>query len=263
MKRRTKMNYSLDLENKVALITGAAGGIGLDCARGYLSNNAAVFLCDLNEEALSKASKELFDEFPNARIAFANGDITKPQDVEAILESAEKAFGTVDILVNNAGVAHDVFSVNETRENWGKVIDINLNAQFFFTQQVFNRFWAKKRGGKVIFMASLSAFIAVPAAAAYSASKGAVLQLTKSLAGEWARFGVQVNCVCPGFVETPLIDAQLKDERWMSYMKIRIPQRRLAKPEDVTGSVLFLSSGLSDYVTGTSIVVDGGFSSCG
>ena len=111
--------------------------------------------------------------------------------------------------------------------------------------------------------ASLSAFIGVPGAAAYSASKGAVLQLTKSLAGEWARFGVQVNCVCPGFVETPLIEKQLANERWCAYMNMRIPQKRLAKPQDIVGSVLFFSSGLSDYITGTSIIVDGGYSACG
>ena len=89
------------------------------------------------------------------------------------------------------------------------------------------------------------------------------MQLTKALAGEWARFGVQVNCVCPGFVETPLIEEQLKNERWMAYMNMRIPQKRLAKPKDIAGAVLFLSSPLSDYITGTSIVVDGGFSACG
>ena len=257
------MAYTLALKEKVALITGAAGGIGLECAKGFLENEASVFLCDLDEAALSSAAAKLNEEYPSSKIAFSRCDITKEKDIEEVLEKAEKAFGSVDILVNNAGVAHDVYSMNETRKDWGRVIDINLTAQFFFTQQVFNRFWNKKRGGKVVFMASLSAFIAVPSAAAYSASKGAVLQLTKSLAGEWARFGVRVNCVCPGFVETPLIEAQLKDERWMGYMNMRIPQRRLAKPEDITGAVLYLSSPLSDYVTGTSIVVDGGFSACG
>jgi len=257
------MNYKLDFTGKTALITGAAGGIGFECAKGFLENNASVFLCDLNESALSAAAEELLKQYPGAKVAFSRCDITSEADIESALQSAQEHFGSIDILVNNAGVARDIYSMLETRENWGKVIDINLTAQFFFTQQVFNRFWKEKKGGKVVFMSSLSAFVAVPSAAAYSASKGAVLQLAKSLAGEWARFGVQVNCVCPGFVETPLIDAQLKDERWMGYMNIRIPQRRLAKPQDITGAVLFLSSGLSDYVTGTSIVVDGGFSACG
>lgn len=257
------MKYSLDFNAKSVLITGGAGGIGLECAKGFLENGASVFICDLDEGALEKAGLELSKSFPGAKIAFARCDITKPEDIEAALEKAEKAFGTIDVLVNNAGVAHDVYSMHETRNDWSRVLDINLNGQFFFTQQVFNRFWNKKKGGKVVFMASLSAFIAVPSAAAYSASKGAVLQLTKSLAGEWARFGVQVNCVCPGFVETALIEEQLKNERWLSYMNVRIPQKRLAKPEDIVGSVLFLSSGLSDYVTGASIIVDGGFSACG
>lgn len=257
------MNYNLDLFEKNVLVTGGAGGIGLSCAKGFLENKAAVILCDLSESALEKAEKELLNEFPEGKLFTVCGDITKEEDIRKILDFSEEKLGTLDILVNNAGVAHDIYSMFETREQWGKVIDVNLSAQFFLTQGVFNRFWNKKKGGKVVFMSSLSAFVAVPSAAAYSASKGAVLQLTKSLAGEWARFGVQVNCVCPGFVETPLIEEQIKNERWMGYMNMRIPAKRLAKPDDIAGAVLFLSSHLSDYITGTSIIVDGGFSACG
>ncbi len=257
------MKYSLNLENKKVLITGAAGGIGCECAKGFLENGAAVMLCDFDKSALEAAAAALRGEFPGAEIFTVCGDLTKEEDISAVLDYTAEKFGTLDVLVNNAGVAHDVYSIYETRKDWGKVIDINLTAQFFFTQQTFNRFWGKKKGGKIVFMSSLSAYLGVPAAVAYSASKGAVLQMTKSLASEWARFGVQVNCVCPGFVETPLIAKQLADERWCAYMNVRIPQRRLAKPQDIVGPVLFLSSGMSDYVTGTSIVVDGGHSSCG
>ena len=257
------MEYTFTFEKKKVLITGAAGGIGSECANGFLQNGAEVMLCDFDSPALEAAATALRGEFPGAAIFTACGDLTKAEDIKAVLDLTEEKLGTLDVLVNNAGVAHDIYSMNETRDGWNKVIDVNLNAQFFFTQQVFNRFWGKKRGGKIVFMASLSAFIGVPGAAAYSASKGAVLQLTKSLAGEWARFGVQVNCVCPGFVETPLIAQQLTNERWCAYMNVRIPQKRLAKPQDIVGSVLFLSSELSDYITGTSIIVDGGYSACG
>lgn len=257
------MKYSLGLNGKKVLITGAAGGIGLECVKGFLENGAAVFLCDINEDALAAVCKALSETYPEAKVAYSVCDVTKEEDIENALEAAEREFGSIDVLVNNAGIAHDVYSMFENRSDWGRVIDINLTAQFFFSQKAFNRFWHNKKGGKLVFMSSLSAFIGVPSAAAYSATKGGILQLTKSLAGEWARFGVQVNCVCPGFIETPLIEAQLKDERWMKYMTQRVAQKRLGKPEDVVGSVLFLSSPLSDYVTGTSIVVDGGFSACG
>lgn len=257
------MNYSLGLNGKNVLITGATGGIGLECVKGFLENGASVFLCDINEAALADSVKALSEAYPAAKVAYSVCDVTKDEDIESALEAVEKAFGSIDILINNAGISHDIYSMLENRSDWGRVIDINLTAQFFFSQKVFNRFWYKKKGGKIVFMSSLSAFLGVPTAAAYSATKGGILQLTKSLAGEWARFGVQVNCVCPGFIETPLIDAQLKDERWMKYMTARVAQKRLGKPEDVVGSVLFLSSQLSDYVTGTSIVVDGGFSACG
>lgn len=257
------MKYTLNLEKKRVLITGAAGGIGCECAKGFLENGAEVMLCDYDSPALEAAAAALRGEFPGASVFTACGDLTKDEDIKAVVDLTEEKLGTLDVLVNNAGVGRDCFSMNETREGWNGVIDINLNAQFFFTQQIFNRFWGKKRGGKIVFMSSLSALIAVPTAAAYSASKGALLQLTKSLAGEWARFGVQVNCVCPGFVETPLIAGNLMNEKWCAYMNLRIPQKRLAQPQDIVGAVLYLSCGLSDYVTGTSIIVDGGFSSCG
>lgn len=257
------MNYTLNLEKKKVLVTGAAGGIGRECTKGFLENNAQVMLCDFNASALEKTAEELKAEYPNAAVFTVCADLTKAQDIKAVADAVEEKLGTLDVLVNNAGVGRDCYSMNETPTGWQQVLDINLNAQFFLTQEIFNRFWGKKKGGKVVFMSSLSAVIAVPAAAAYSASKGAVVQLTKSLAGEWARFGVQVNCVCPGFVETELISKNLADERWCAYMNLRIPQKRLAKPQDIVGSVLFLSCGLSDYITGSSIIVDGGYSACG
>ena len=257
------MDYKLDFENKVVLITGGAGGIGVECARGFLQNGASVMLADLRVENLEKVKEKLCNEFESKKVATVTADVTKKEDCEKILEAVESNFSRLDVLVNNVGVAHDVYSCFETREAWDGLLEINLSSQFFLTQAVFNRFFKNQKSGKVVFMSSLSAYIAVPSAAAYSASKGAVLQLTKALAGEWARFGVEVNCVCPGFVETPLIEKQMNDPNWMGYMNIRIPKRRLAKAQDVVGSVLFLSSALSDYVTGTSVIVDGGYHACG
>ena len=158
-------------------------------------------------------------------------------------------------------MSHSTYSINEKQEDWNKVITLNLTAQFFLAQTMANEFMIPQKAGKIINMCSLGGLMGIPAAAAYSASKGGVLQMTKSLACEWARFGINVNCVCPGFVDTPLIAENTANEKWMAYMNMRTPMRRLAHPDDVAGSVVFLASDMAQFITGTSIVVDGGFSS--
>ena len=257
----SKLKYTMDLSKKKVLITGAASGIGLETAKGFLENGCDVCLADFNGEANEKARKELSDRFPERKIIAVTADITKSEDTDKIIAAVKDAFGGLDILVNNAGTGANVRSLNETKEGWERVINLNLNSHFYLSQKVASEFFVPQKRGNIVNMCSLSAFIGVPNAVAYSASKGAVLQMTKSLAGEWARFGILVNCVCPGFVETPLIADNVANERWMAYMHMRIPMKRLARPEDIVGSVLFLSSDLSAYITGASIIVDGGFSS--
>lgn len=254
------MSYTMDLKDKSVLITGAASGIGLECAKGYLDNGAKVYMADFNEEENNKQANALRELYPEAEIFAVTCDITKTQDIENLVDFIKANTGRVDILLNNAGTGKNVRSVNETKEGWDKVISLNLSSQFFFSQKIATEFLIPQRSGKIVNMASLSAFLGVPNCVAYSASKGAVLQMTKSLAGEWARFNIQVNCVCPGFIDTPLIKENKENEKWMAYMNIRIAQKRLGQPSDVVGGVLFLSSNLADYITGTSIIIDGGYS---
>ncbi len=255
------MDYSLSFKDKSVIITGGAGGIGLECARGYLQNGACVYIADYSSDNLSAAEKELKEEFPDGKIFFIQADITRKQDIEKIISAVRENTGTADILVNNAGVARSIYSVNETEEGWARVLDINLTAQFFMCREFAKEFFIPAKKGKIVNMCSLGGVMGIPAAAAYSASKGALIQTTRALACEWARFGIQINAVCPGFVDTPLIAENTADERWMGYVTMRTPQRRLAVPQDVAGAVLFLSSHLADFITGTSIIVDGGFSS--
>lgn len=255
------MNYTFDFENKGILITGAASGIGLEATRAFLQNKATVFMADYNEKNLTEKAEELKKDFPDGEIFTFVCDITD-KEARARLISDVKATGKdIDVLLNNAGMSHSAYSIHEKQEDWERVISLNLTAQFFMAQAVANEFFIPKKSGKIVNTCSLSGIMGIPSAVAYSASKGGVMQMTKSLACEWARFGITVNSVCPGFVETPLIADNLSNEKWMGYMTMRTPMRRLARPDDVAGSILFFASHMADYITGASVVIDGGFSS--
>lgn len=255
------MNYVFDFENKGVLITGAASGIGLEAAIAFLQNGATVFMADYNEKTLTEKSAELKKEFGESRVFSFVCDITDSEQRSLLAEKIKAQGGNVDILINNAGMSHSAYSIYEKQEDWERVISLNLTAQFFMAQKIANEFLIPQKKGKIVNTCSLSGIMGIPSAVAYSASKGGIMQMTKSLACEWARFGITVNSVCPGFVETPLIKDNLENEKWMSYMTMRTPMRRLARPDDVAGSILFFASHMADYVTGASVVIDGGFSS--
>lgn len=255
------MNYLFDFEGKGVLITGAASGIGLEAARAFLQNKATVFMADYNAQMLEKKAGELKNDFPDSEIFTYVCDITDKAARAELISGIKATEKNVDVLINNAGMSHSAYSIYEKQEDWERVISLNLTAQFFMAQAVANEFFIPKKKGKIVNTCSLSGIMGIPSAVAYSASKGGVMQMTKSLACEWARFGITVNSVCPGFVETPLIKDNLENEKWMSYMTMRTPMRRLAKPDDVAGSILFFASHMADYVTGASVVIDGGFSS--
>ncbi len=255
------MNYNFDFKDKSVVITGGAGGIGLECARAFLQSGAVVYVADYIKDNLDAAEEILKKEFPEGKAIYIQADITDKEQVKNIIRTVKENTGSADILVNNAGIGRTVYSIKETAEDWARVLDINLTAQFFMSQEFACEFFIPSKKGKIVNMCSLGGIMGIPASAAYSASKGALMQTTKTLACEWARFGIQVNAVCPGFVDTPLIADNTANEKWLGYMTMRTPAGRLAVPEDVAGAVLFLSSHMADFITGTSLIIDGGFSS--
>lgn len=254
------MNYNFDFKGKSVLVTGAASGIGLEAVKAFLQNGADVYMSDYNEESVTEKAKELSLQYPDSVVVAISADNTKEEDIDKIVQAVKENTGRIDILINNAGMAHSAYSIKESREDWGKVIDLNLTSQFFMAQKIANEFMIPQKSGRIVNTCSLGGILGIPSAAAYSASKGGVMQITKSLSCEWARFGITVNAVCPGFVETPLIKEEMANEKWMAYMTMRTPMRRLAKPEDVAGAILFFGSDMASYITGTSLVIDGGFS---
>ena len=254
------MNYNLDFSGKKVLITGAASGIGLESTVAFLQNGARVYMADYNEAQLTEKAQELLKQYGEGCVETFVCDITDKESVKAMTDKIKAQGGDIDILINNAGISHQMYSIYEKAEDWSRVINLNLTAQFFVSQTVANEFFIPEKQGKIINMCSLGGIQGIPSAVAYSASKGGLIQVTKSLACEWARFGINVNAVCPGFVDTPLIADNVADDRWMNYMTMRTPMRRLARPDDVAGSVLFLASHLADYITGATLVIDGGMS---
>lgn len=247
-----------DLTGRVALITGGASGIGLGIAEALSEAGARVVLGDLNsEEAKGQA----------ARLASENGvdaigmsaDVTEPADVEALIKATLDQFGCLDILVNNAGIGIHVRPEVMKMEEWDRNVDVNLRSVFHLSKLCYEPL--KANGGKIINIGSMYSIFGAGEVPAYAAAKGGVVQLTKSLAVAWVADNIQVNAILPGWVNTGL-GAQGRremaglDERVIA----RTPAARWGEAEDLAGAVVFLASRASDFVMGTSIPVDGGYS---
>ena len=247
---------TFDLTGKVALVTGAARGIGYAIAEALASYGSDIVLCDVLPTELMEATDAIGDM--GRRALAVEADLTKVTEIGGMVEKAVREFGHIDILVNNAGINITQMAVDVTEEAWDKVLNINLKAVFFCAQTVGKVMIAQK-SGKIINMSSQTGTVAIPQRAAYCASKGGVNQLTRLLALEWAPHGINVNAVAPTFVETKFTEPMFKDEEFYRYCLSNIPLGRVGKPSDVTGAVVYLASSASDLVTGHILHVDGGW----
>lgn len=240
----------MDLGAKTALITGGASGIGAEIARRLHALGAVVLIADVNDAAGAALASELGE-----RARFCRLDITAEDQVSAVVDSAVKDVGRIDILVNNAGVTNDKLMLRMSREDWDKVITVNLTGSFLVTKAV-SRHMLKQRSGRIINIASVIGLIGNVGQANYAASKAALIGLTKSCAKEFAGRNVTVNAVAPGFIRTRMTDA-LSEEAKQSYLKA-IPLGRFGEPADVADLVAFLASDMAGYITGQVITIDGG-----
>lgn len=254
------------LENQVALITGAASGIGLEIARSFSKEGANIVIVDLNKEAAENAAHSIREEGGNA-IAVAC-DVTKEENVKRSFEVALLEFGRLDILVNNAGLQY-VSPIEEfPTEKFELLIKVMLTASFIGIKQAFPIF--KARGyGRVINMASINGLVGFAGKAAYNSAKHGVIGLTKVAALEGAAHGITVNALCPGYVNTPLVQNQLSDLAKTRNVPLEevleqviyplVPQRRLLSVQEVADYAVFLASEKGKGITGQAVVIDGGY----
>lgn len=252
---RMKAADMFSLNGRVALVTGASSGLGVQFAKALADNGAAVALVARRADRLKSLKDEI--EGKGGRAVAIEADVTDHAAIARAFDAAEKAFGTVTILVNNAGIAHGGRAVEMPPEEWRKVLTTNLDAVFFWAQEAARRLLAAKKQGAIVNIASVLGLAVSKGAVAYAAAKAGVVQVTKALAVELAFKGVRVNAIAPGWFVTEMNDDYLSGEAGDA-IKREIPMGRFGNPGDLDGALLLLVSDAGSYITGATIVVDGG-----
>jgi len=255
-KGRLHMTYFNEIKGQKVLVTGGSKGIGKDIAIAFAELGADVIITGRDEGSLSSAAAELKAIHPNC--TYLAADMQDVQSVYHMVDQAVSILGGIDILINNAGINIPKSALEVTEEDWNQVLDTNLKGTFFCSQRA-GKYMIPQRKGKIINIVSQMAFVGYIKRAAYCSSKGGAVQLTKALAVEWAPYQIKVNAVAPTFIETEFTQKMFVDQAFYQDVLSRIPLGELAQPSDVTGAVLFLASNLSNFITGETIRVDGGW----
>lgn len=238
------------LDDKVAIVTGAGQGIGEGIAREMADNGAKVVVCDFDEEKAKKVAKDIGEDK-----AFAIGcDVSNKAEVDFMVAKTMEKYGKVDILVNNAGIFPFKPFEQMEEKDWQKVQDVNLKSMFLTCSATVKKM---QKGGKIVNISSIAAFVGFEGLAHYCASKGGVNGFTRALALELAKKKINVNAVAPGAINTP--GASNPDEELKKQTIMAIPAGRMGEPGDIANAVIFLASDMADYITGQILVVDGGY----
>ncbi|MEP7029382.1 MAG: glucose 1-dehydrogenase [Pseudolabrys sp.] len=244
-----------NLKGRVALVTGASSGLGTQFAQTLAENGAAVALVARRADRLADVKKSI--EVAGGRAIAIEADVMDRAAMARAFDEAEKAFGTVTILVNNAGVAQSVRAIDMTPEEWRRVLGINLDAVFYNAQEAARRMLAAKTKGAIVNIASVLGFGVAKGVAAYATAKAGVVQITKALSLELAFKGIRVNAIAPGWFVTEINDKYLMSETGQA-LKRDIPMGRFGAEGDLAGALLLLTSDAGSYITGATLVVDGG-----
>lgn len=240
------------LSGKVAVVTGSNTGLGQGICRAFAEAGAKV--AGVSRRPSTETAQMLGDAFYNI-IA----DLSTVEPIEKIISETVKKFGRVDILVNNAGIIKRQDSIEFSEENWDSVLNVNLKTVFFLTQAAAKRFIKQGTGGKIINIASMLSYQGGVRVPSYTASKAAIKGITMTLANEWAKYGINVNGIAPGYMATNNTQALRDDEERSADILARIPAGRWGTPADLEGAAVFLASSASDYVNGFTVAVDGGW----
>jgi len=257
MKMKKSFYPRVDLSNQVAMVTGAAKGLGRAITLGFAEMGCKLILVDIDEKNMEKVSLEAKEKGSPGVITHL-ADMRKVEEIRTLRPLVKKTFRRVDILVTNAGTNVPMSSMKVTEADWDYQVDLNLKG-VFFTCQTIAALMIRQRRGKMINLASTMGFVAIAERTVYCATKGGIVQMTKALALEWAPHGIRVNAIAPTFIKTPMSLPWLKDKKFENWVTDRIPWGRLGEPRDVVGAVLFLVSDAADLITGTSVLIDGGW----
>ena len=241
-----------ELAGKTALVTGASSGLGLHFAKTLARQKVHVVLAARNRQAIDGAVRDIIDEGGSAQGVTL--DVTSEDSVGRAFSGVDRQ---IDIAVNNAGISGGAAAIDQAAEDFDAVIDTNLRGVFLVAQAAARRMREQKSGGSIVNIASILGVRVAGHLSAYAASKAAVVQLTKALALEWARYGIRVNALCPGYIETPINRDFFQTEAGKALIT-RIPSRRLGLAEELDGPLLLLCSDAGSYMTGSIIAVDGG-----
>lgn len=246
-----------DLSGKTAIVTGGGRGIGKAIAEGLGAYGARVVIAEIDPETGAAAVRDL--EAAGVRALSIPTDVTKTESVEAMCDRTTEQFGALDILVCNAGMSARIAAERYPDADLERMTELNVYGVYRCMRAVARRWIDAGRGGKIINLASFAGVVADPMSAPYAASKGAVVQLTRTCAIEWARHGILVNAIGPGYTRTEMTAKTIDDPVTGASVRDRTPMGRAANPEEMIGAAVFLASRASDYVTGHVLMVDGGW----
>jgi NAD(P)-dependent dehydrogenase (short-subunit alcohol dehydrogenase family) len=257
------MSYQIDLSGRVALVTGASSGLGTQFAKTLASAGAAVVLAGRNMERLKTLRAEIEGDGGDAHVVTL--DVTDLDSIRSAVAHAETEMGTIDILVNNSGASTQQKLTDVTEDDYDFIFDINTRGAFFVAQEVGKRMLGRAQGsapgtftgGRIVNIASMAGLKALSQIGIYSMSKAAVIHMTRAMALEWGKYGINVNAICPGYIET-----EMNHRQWLTDAGKRLidtlPRKRIGQPQDMAQAVLFLLGEDSSYVTGQDLRVDGG-----
>lgn len=244
-----------DLTGKVAIVTGASRGLGQYFGRALARAGANLVITSRNRDSLEPFKQEI--ETLGRRALPLALDVRDYDSIQHMVEDAYAAYGEIDILVNNAGCNVRKPAIDITWDDWNLVLDTNLRGTFFVAQAVAKRM-IPRRYGRIINIGSVTAVFGYAGLTPYCASRGGVKQLTMSLADDWGPYGITVNCLAPGWFKTAQTAVMYEDKEWVEYLCDRIPLKRPGTPTDLDGAAVFLASDASEYITGQTLLVDGG-----